>query len=249
MRKGILYTCQNWSVRPSYLWKWGSRRHTPQMAPPKFDPSWEATRYDPAILPKLEAHVDAQCASQSYDLEPNLATLKLYQFHPDKLQVKTVAKILVKALMNLPDTDYLACTYLIPERILDEEPIKTIVAVASLLERCSFREVWEALAPLRKDVLDAVPGFDAAMRVFVLKTFEITYQSVPNAHLCSSLGFSAGDAAYAKLVKERGWTVDGDVVKIALNDDNTAKPKRVDASGTMDFAQMTKILTSVAQAS
>ena len=35
----------------------------------------------------------------------------------------------------------------------------------------------------------------------------------------------------------------------ALNDDNTAKPKRVDAVDTMNLAQMTKILASVASSS
>jgi len=218
-------------------------------ASPKLDPNWTAQRYDPAILPQLEAHVEAQCASQSYDLEPNLATLKLYQFHPDTLKVPTVARILVKALMNLPETDYLACTYLVPERVLDQEPIKAIVAIATLLESCSFREVWGALKPLRAEVLDATPGFDAAVRAFILKTFEITYQSVPTAHLRASLGYGEGDAAFAELVKGRSWTVDGDIVKISLNDDNTAKPKRVDASGPMDFVQMTKILASVASSS
>ena len=147
------------------------------MAPPSLDPAWTAKRFDAAILPQLEAHVDAQCASQSYDLEPNLAVLKLYQFHPETLKVPVVAKILVKALMNLPETDFLACTYLIPERVLDQDPIKAIVGVAAQLERCSFREVWELLTPLRGEVLAATPGFDDAVRAFVLKTFEITYQS------------------------------------------------------------------------
>ena len=218
------------------------------MAAP-LDPAWTAKRFDASILPQLEAHVDAQCGSQSYDLEPNLAVLKLYQFHPEALKVPVVAKILVKALMNLPETDFLACTYLVPERALDQDPIKAIVAVAAQLERCSFREVWEALTPLREEVLNATPGFDDAVRAFILKTFEITYQSVPTEHLRASLGFLDGDAAFMTLMGTWGWTIDGDTVKIALNADNTAKPKRVDASGPMDFSQMTKILASVAASS
>ena len=208
----------------------------------------EKQRYDAAILPQLEAYVDAQCASQSYDLEANLATLKLYQFHPELLKVPTVARILVKALMNLPQTDYLACTYLVPERVLDEAPISTIAAVAELLELCSFRQFWGALAPLRSEVLDATPGFDAAVRTFMLSTFEITYQSVPTGHLRDSLGL-ASEGELTALVSARGWTVEGDLVKIKLNDDNTAKPKRVDASEAMSLPQMTKILASVASSS
>jgi len=204
-----------------------------------------ASRYDPAILPQLEAFVEAQCAEQTYDIDANLAILKLYQFHPAELKTPIVAKILVKALMNLPQTDYLACTYLIPERVLDEEPIKTVAEVAALLEKCSFRDFWLQVAPLRKELLAGTPGFDTAVRDFILRTFEITYQSVPATHLRASLGLESDDE-FSALIKARGWTAADGLVKIALNDDNTAKPKRVDANDTMNLAQMTKILASVA---
>ena len=60
----------------------------------------EKSRYDVKILPQLEEY----CAGSSYDLDANLATLKLYQFHPEALKVPIVAKIFVKALMHLPHT-------------------------------------------------------------------------------------------------------------------------------------------------
>ena len=108
-----------------------------------------SSRHDPAILPQLEAYVDQQCKDRSYDLDANLAVLKLYQFHPDQLKVPTVAKVLAKALMNLPATDYLACTYMLSDRVLADEQITGIVAAASKLEACCFRDVWAALEPLR----------------------------------------------------------------------------------------------------
>jgi len=198
-------------------------------------------RYDAAILPQLEQHIDGE----GYDLEANLACLKLYQFFPDLLKVPTVAKVLVKALMQLPQTDYLNCTYLVPERVLDEEPVSHVVACAALLESCRFREFWSTLGQLREaGLLDGTPGFEAAVRTFVLRTFEITYQTVPAAHLRESLGLGA-DAELGALIEVRGWTLAGDLVKIALNDDNTAKPKRVDAGEAMSLAQMHKILSAV----
>lgn len=200
----------------------------------------ETSRYDPAILPRLEAY----CAGPSYDLDANLATLKLYQFHPETLKVPVLAKILAKALMRLPQTDYLCCTYLVSDAVAQEAPISTIATAAGLLETCSFREFWAAAEPLRADVLAGVPGFDAAVREFMLGNVEITYQSVPLAHLKASLGL--GDAELAKLVGAKGWTVAGDTVKISLNADNQAKPKKADVSETMNMTQMTKILTSVA---
>ena len=79
---------------------------------------------------------------------------------------------------------------------------------------------------------------------FVLRTFEITYQSVPTAHLRASLGLDS-DSAVLALVKERGWTAAGDLIKIAANGDNTATTKRVDAGNSTSLDQMSKILASV----
>ena len=171
--------------------------------------------------------------------------LKLYQFHPEQLKVPTVAKILIKALMNLPSTDFLTCTYLVPERVLDEAPIKDVCTVANLLETCSFREFWGAVEPLRKEV---PADFDAAVRAFILATFEITYQSVPRAHLLASLGLK-GESELAPLISSKGWTLSGDSVKVSLNASNQPRPKQADAAEAMGVPAMTKIMTSVNAAS
>ena len=219
------------------------------LTPATVGPLLAASRYDPAILPQLEAYVEAQCASGSYDSEANMAALKLYQFHPEELKAPMVAKILVKALMNLPSTDFLSCTYLVPERVLDEAPISTLCAAANLLERCSFRQFWETLQPLRaEECLAKTPGFDVAIRKFVLATFALTYQSVPTAHCKASLGLP-DDAALAALVKEQGWEMSGDLVKISLNANNQPRPKQVDAAEAMSTPQMTRVLAAVASAS
>jgi len=124
------------------------------------------------------------------------------------------------------------------------ETITTISQIASLLETCCFREVWAALQPVRESLLASVPGFDDAIRSFMLSTLQITYQAVPEDHVLESLGLDS--AGFAVLTSSRGWTLDGGTVKIALNDDNTAKAKKVDVSGAMAFDQMTKILSSIA---
>lgn len=214
------------------------------MAAAKVKALLETSRFDKAILPQLEKFIDD---SSNYDLEVHLATLKLYQFHPDELKTPTVAKVLMKALMRLPQSDFLACTYLVPERVLDAEPISHIISVAALLERCQFREFWEALAPLATQKA-ALPDFDASVRAFMLRTLEITYQSVPVAHVRASLGL-ADAKAVAALVDARKWQLAGDVYKVALNEDNAAKPKRAqDAGEAMGSMQMSKALASVAAA-
>ena len=198
-------------------------------------------RYNPEVLPQLEAYVGEQCAKGSYDLEANLAVLKLYQFHPDKNNVGVVAKILVKALMNLPNTDFLLCTYLIPDRVQELEPIASIATLATLLETCAFRKVWQSLTPL-DELVRGVPGFEDALRRFILDTMQITYQSIPEAHLRESL--NVGSDAVPKIISERGWTREGALVRVQLNADNTAKPRKLDEGEMLRFDQMSKILAS-----
>jgi translation initiation factor 3 subunit K len=75
-----------------------------------------SNRYDTNIIPELEKYVKHQVETNSYDLEANLVLLKLYQFNPEKTNPSVVSQILIKAMMNLPATDFLLCLYLISEK-------------------------------------------------------------------------------------------------------------------------------------
>ena len=114
-------------------------------------------------IPALEASVDAQCAKGTYELDDNLLLLKLYQFFPEKANPAVIARVLVKALMHLPETDFLLCMYLIPERIATEAPVLPIVEMSNRLETCQFQAFWEELAASR-ELVDVAPGFDDAIR-------------------------------------------------------------------------------------
>ena len=61
-------------------------------------------------------------------------------------------------------------------------------------------------------------------------------------HLGESLALEG--AALKALIAKVGWTVEGDMVRVPLNDDNQAKPKKPDEGG-LGSDQMTKILASV----
>jgi len=41
-------------------------------------------RYNPNNCASLESYVELQCREHAYDVEANLALLKLYQFNPSK---------------------------------------------------------------------------------------------------------------------------------------------------------------------
>jgi len=118
-------------------------------------------RYNPSNIDILEAFVDTQCASGSYDLDANLALLKLYvrpgrqrprgrrprkregadglccaagrataagaggrgracryQFNPAQTNIDIIAKILIKALMQLPANDFAIYLQLLNDQVV-----------------------------------------------------------------------------------------------------------------------------------
>jgi translation initiation factor 3 subunit K len=59
--------------------------------------------------------VDYQSRENTYDLEANLAVLKLYQFNPQRYNSNITCQILLKALTNFPHTDFMLCKCLLSE--------------------------------------------------------------------------------------------------------------------------------------
>jgi translation initiation factor 3 subunit K len=100
-------------------------------------------RYNPENLTRLELYVEEQAAENHYDLEANLAILKLYQFNPHCFRADVVVNILLKALTNLPRTDFIICKCLIDMQLADEsDGIRDVIVLHNLLETCHFKEFW-----------------------------------------------------------------------------------------------------------
>ncbi|KTF83453.1 hypothetical protein cypCar_00047616 [Cyprinus carpio] len=98
-------------------------------------------RYNPENLSTLERYVDTQARENAYDLEANLAVLKLYQFNPAYFQTTVTAQILLKALTNLPHTDFTLCNVCL---------LMLCVSQASLEEN--------------RDLIDGITGFEDSVR-------------------------------------------------------------------------------------
>lgn len=60
----------------------------------------------------------------------------------------------------------------------EEEQLAAIATVAAQLEVCAFRSVWKLLEPLAP-LMKQIPGFEPALREFVLDTMQITYAVLP----------------------------------------------------------------------
>ncbi|CAN8031765.1 unnamed protein product [Ixodes persulcatus] len=99
-------------------------------------------RYNPENLIKLENYVQIQATENMYDLEANLAVLKLYQFNPSNFKHDVVATILLKALTNLPHTDFVLCKCLIDQDRLSDPNITLALKLHYLLEMCEFQQFW-----------------------------------------------------------------------------------------------------------
>ena len=81
-------------------------------------------RYNPENIKTLEHYVELQVREKGYDLEANLALLKLYQFNPTFGNMKVVVQILLKSLTNLPHTDFVLCKCLLSQELLEDDQVR-----------------------------------------------------------------------------------------------------------------------------
>lgn len=95
----------------------------------------------------------AQIASNTFDLDANLALLRFYQFQPTAVKPALLAKVLLKALMQLPGQDFKVCVHLVPERLQADGPVAQALNLAGLVETTEFGKFWAACAGEAKDLV------------------------------------------------------------------------------------------------
>lgn len=218
----------------------------------------EKNRYSPDILTQLEPYVQHQVDTQNYHLEANLAVLKLYQFYPEKIRIPIVSKILIKALMNLPKTDYLLCSYLLTEKTQNEPVIGTLSKLADSLESADFVGFW-SISQTCRELLDTIPGFDHAIRTFIISVLTLSYQRVGTDFLCQVLSMERSDLD--TLVQAHDWSFEksaasnsvnpkdpnpstalAEFVCFPLTEENQAKTRNIPE--TIHFHQLAKIISA-----
>merc|ERR1711963_89690 len=182
-------------------------------------------RYNPENLETLESYVGVQAGQNTYDLEANLAVLKLYQFNPALYRVEVVATILLKALTNLPNSDFILCKCLIEKERLREEPVARVLKLAELLETAHFQDFWMALMK-EPDLLIGVLGFEDSIRKFVCHVVASTYQSIRKEKLRTLLG-SISDGQTTTWVSKYGWREQADGFVFVAVQDQTVKTKNI----------------------
>jgi translation initiation factor 3 subunit K len=201
-------------------------------------------RYNPENLNKLERYVHMQCQENVYDLEANLAVLKLYQFNPMFFQMSVTSQILLKALTNLPHTDFTLCKCLIDALRFQEEgdPLSRIMVLADLLETCQFPLFWERLVEIA-DLTMVLTGFEDSIRKFICYVIGITYQVIKKSALRVLLG-NLTEAQANTWVAKNGWKDQGDGYVFISNQEDNIKTKNITEKIT--FEGIAAIMASAA---
>ncbi|OAD59440.1 Eukaryotic translation initiation factor 3 subunit K [Eufriesea mexicana] len=178
-------------------------------------------RYNPDHLATLEKYVEIQSRENAYDLEANLAVLKLYQLNPHRFNMDITCQILLKALTNLPHTDFVLCKCLLSERIMQESPINQIMYLADILEQCNFQHFWDRVLSM-SDLCDRIVGFQDSIRKFVCHVVGITFQTIDKNLLAQLLGGVDGTHLFGK------YNVVGFGKETSIKlDDSYHKPEKV----------------------
>ncbi|XP_067944704.1 eukaryotic translation initiation factor 3 subunit K-like [Watersipora subatra] len=154
-------------------------------------------RYNPENLDTLERYVAIQAEENTYDLEANLAVLKLYQFNPTYYNNSVTIQILLKALTNLPHADLNLCKSLLDSSRLDDPRVGKVIELADMLETCQFAFFWTSLEE-ESDLVETIVGFTDSIRKFVCHVW----------------------------ISKYGWTENGSSVYIA-NQEDFVKTRKV----------------------
>uniref|UniRef100_A0A3P8TIN2 Eukaryotic translation initiation factor 3 subunit K n=1 Tax=Amphiprion percula TaxID=161767 RepID=A0A3P8TIN2_AMPPE len=171
-------------------------------------------RYNPENLATLERYVETQARENAYDLEANLAVLKLYQFNPAYFQTHVTSQILLKALTNLPHTDFTLCKCMIDQTHQEERPIRQILYLGNLLETCHFQSFWTSLEENR-ELIDGITGFEDSVRKYTqVKVWMNKY----------------------------GWTENEDGQIFIFNQEESVKPKNIVEK--IDFESVSSIMAT-----
>lgn len=192
-------------------------------------------RYDVEILPQLEKYLDEQLEKATYDLEANLAILKLYLLYPDHAKAAVYEGILVKALMAFPATDFSLCMYQIPEK--HHGALKKIEQLSQNLEMAKFKAFWKTAEEQINAAKEAdstegagisrAKGWQDAVRKFVCGVVNSTYRSIRKDQLAALLNMEV--KAVDPVIKENKWTQSKEDKEVIIVRENasfeTAKPE------------------------
>lgn len=189
----------------------------------------------------MEKYVQEQAKENTYDLDANLAVLKFYQFNPHMLNMQITQLIMIKAITNLPFSDFVLCKYLLLPVQMRDDTIKEIIYIADILEQCDFVLFWQHVQNKDKaELFEKITGFYDSVRKFVCHVVGTTFQTIDKVYLSRLLG-NVDDKQLAQWVKKNSWTLQGDIVTI-IKQEETIKTKHI--SEKIDFESLGGVIAN-----
>eukprot|EP00916_Digyalum_oweni_P021364 GHVL01035486.1.p1 GENE.GHVL01035486.1~~GHVL01035486.1.p1 ORF type:complete len:208 (-),score=39.22 GHVL01035486.1:67-690(-) len=192
-------------------------------------------KFDRESLPILIEHLNEQISNKTYNLESNLAILKLYSLYPADLDEKIIKNILIKCIMH---SDALVCRYMIPLKIQQGSTLAPIINMCQLLEMTKFLEFWEYKEGL--EAAEAVPDFTKKIRNSICSVIGITYYTLP-LELFSQLVNLPDPKLTKNLCEEQGWRVEGSTVIVRDREEQEADKKN---EPILTIAQLQKVIST-----
>jgi len=198
----------------------------------------------------LEAYIEAQATGDGeYYFEANKALLKIYQFLPKSVDSNKVALVLLLALLEYPSTstDWLALSYLIPERLQKAEPISTVLRCNNLLDACDFVEFWKVFETLNANgdqYIKALVGrATGVLQKGILQAMALTYKSVSLEKVLANLNMESSSSATLSAIPCIE-SISGNTVSFVAAIDNT-KRGRVFQEG-VSYGAIANMMSSLA---
>ncbi|GHP04704.1 eukaryotic translation initiation factor 3 subunit K [Pycnococcus provasolii] len=216
-----------------------------------------ADRYNDALLADLEANVQRQASMEAtFDTNANYALLRHYltagAFHTANQTTSaahTTARILVLALMRLPEPHFNLALAILPGPVQATPTIAGLAEAAHALETARFADFWTTIGagadaathPVAAAAL-SVPGFEDAVRRYALDVVALAYTKAPKEVVAEATHLNGADLE-AYIAKHRPtWRSESDGFVIPQADDAAAR-NSADAGG-IGVAQLAPFLTA-----
>ncbi|XP_039320586.1 eukaryotic translation initiation factor 3 subunit K-like isoform X3 [Saimiri boliviensis] len=162
-----------------------------------------------------------------------------YQFNSAFFQTTVTAQILLKALTNLPHTNFALCKCMIDQAHQEERPIWQILYLGGLLKTCHFQTFWQALDE-NMDLLEGIIGFEDSVRKFICRVVGIAYQHIDHWLLAEMLG-DVSDSQLKVWMSKYGWNADKSAQIFICGQEESIKPKNI---VEIDFDSVSSIMAS-----
>lgn len=199
-------------------------------------------RYLPESVSVLTKYLDHQLAAGEYDLEANLAILKLMLIHPETSDAAVIRKVLIKTLTHAPAGDFSLCMFQIPERLHKSDELKRIIDLANLLEMAKFHQFWREADTIPD--LDTNKGWREAIREFIVEVVTLTYQSIELKDFAELLNLKGKEAEAKKIVQQQGLELQGEQILIKQNLEEVNSPETT-MPQQLTLDQLKKVLVAV----